>query len=283
MGKIERFGALVVTFLIWITSAAHASGIDRVVRVSDGTTIHFEEMIKEIKKPTLVFIGEVHDNPGHHRAQLSFIRSLHESGFPVAIGLEIFRADSQRDLDLWTRGDFVLEKFLPVFHDNSHAPWQWYRDIFLYARDNAIPLIGLNVPDAITQKVSRQGFASLSTEELRQLPPGISCDVDAEYMDFIRRAHEGHAKHDDKSFRSFCEAQMLWDKVMAWHLIEFKKKNPGKTVIVLAGVGHSWKRGIPVQVKRQSPYQSTVILPEIPFLTGRRRMTSGDADYILLQ
>lgn len=75
---------------------------------------------------------------------------------------------------------------------------------------------------------------------------------------------------------------MVWDKTMAWHLVEFLKKNPLRTMVVLAGVGHSWKRGIPEQIRRQSILRYTVILPEMPGHIGIDTATTDDADYILL-
>jgi uncharacterized iron-regulated protein len=239
-------------------------------------------MIQEIKKSTIVFVGETHDNGRHHEAQLDIIKSFNEFRLPFAVGLEMFRANAQDRLDLWTSGKLTLQDFLPFFNDNWRAPWPWYRDIFLYAKDNSIPMIGLNVPRDITEKVSRQGFSSLTRDELKQLPPGISCDVDAAYMDFMSTAHEAHAKEDSTSFRHFCEAQMLWDKSMAWHLLLFAKNNPGKKIIVLAGVGHAWKRGIPEQLRKQSAIDYTVILPEIPGHVGINDVTAGDADYVLV-
>ncbi len=143
-------------------------------------------------------------------------------------------------------------------------------------------MIGLNVPEAITKKVSREGFSSLTDDELKQLPPGISCDVDREYMDYIRKAYRIHAAVDS-SFVHFCEAQMIWDKTMAWNLAEFLKKNPKKTVVVLAGIGHSWKRGIPEQLGKLSGLSFKVILPEVPEHVTRLTILSQDADYVLLQ
>ncbi|HAM52135.1 MAG TPA: hypothetical protein DCP92_16135 [Nitrospiraceae bacterium] len=282
MKRYKLFLIFGVLFPTCFTTVAESVSYDRVLRVHDRKIIQFSQMIKEIKKKPIVLLGENHDNMRHHEAELDIIKSLNESRLPLAIGLEMFRSNGQNSLDLWTSGKLTLEKFLPFYYDNWHAPWPWYRDIFLYAKENRIPMIGLNVPTEITEKVARQGFSSLGSEELKQLPPEISCDVDATYMDFISRAHGARAKKDDASFRHFCEAQMLWDKSMAWHLLEFVKKNPGKTVIVLAGVAHSWKRGIALQLRRQSAIDYRVILPEIPGRVGIIDVTSDDADYILL-
>jgi uncharacterized iron-regulated protein len=252
-----------------------------VLRVRDGKIITFAGMIADVKKADFVFIGEVHDISGHHRDELAIIRAFHESDAPTAVGLEMFRADSQPVLDSWVRGKMSVKQFLVSYYDNWREPWPLYRDIFQYARDHEIPLLGLNVPDRIAEKVAREGFAALTPAERKQLPPGISCNVDPTYMEFIRKAYAGHAAHD-RAFVNFCEAQMVWDKSMAWHLIAYVKKKPGRTVVVLAGVGHAWKRGIPEHVGMDSKYTYRVVLPLIPDQIDRETVTTEDADYVLL-
>ncbi len=273
-----------LVFLLTLLSAfrtADSSAYERVLRVSDSKVIPFKQMIEDIKLCGIIFVGESHDSEKHHMAQFDIIKSLEESRVPLAIGLEMFRADNQRDLDLWTTGKLEMNHFLRLYYENWGAPWPWYKNIFLFAKDKGIPMVGLNVPGEISRKVSREGFSSLTGEEMKQLPPGITCDMDAAYMDFMRKVH-GDFHKDAKSFRFFCEAQMVWDKTMAWHLLEFLKRNPLRTVVVLAGVGHSWKRGIPEQVRRQSNFRYTVILPEMPGHIGIDTATTDDADYILL-
>jgi uncharacterized iron-regulated protein len=100
-------------------------------------------------------------------------------------------------------------------------------------------------------------------------------------MEFIRKAYAGHAMHD-RGFVNFCEAQMVWDKAMAWHLIAYVKKKPGMTVVVLAGVGHAWKRGIPEQMGMDANFTYRVVLPLIPDQVDRKTVTTKDADYVLL-
>ncbi len=282
MNRIVYKGALsAVLFLAFIMTNS-CSVNDDVLRTRDGDVIQFGQMVGEIKKANIIFVGESHDSERDHQIQLDVIKSLNKAGAALAIGTEMFRADSQKQLDEWTKGTLGLNDFLRVYYKNWNMPWSLYEDIFVYARDNRIPLIGLNVPEEITQKVSREGFSSLTDAELKQLPPGISCDVDRAYMDFIRRAYSVHGR-DEKSFVSFCEAQMVWDKTMAWHLTEFLKKNPHRTVVVLAGIGHSWKRGIPEQVKRLSSLSYRVILPEVPEHVSGVAALAQDADYIMAE
>jgi uncharacterized iron-regulated protein len=267
---------------MFIMGAQGCPSYERVLRTADGKTILFLEMIEDIKKVNLIFVGEFHDRISHHQAQLDIIKALDRSGVPMAVGLEMFRADSQKELDRWVEGSSGENEFMRVYQTNWSVPWSLYKDIFLYARQHRIPMAGLNVPDEITRKVSRQGFSSLGSEDLKHLPPGISCDVDEGYMNFIQRAYGAHHT-EGKSFVHFCEAQMVWDKTMAWNLMEFLRKNPQRTVIVLAGTGHSWKRGVPEQVERLSGLAYRVILPEVPGLIDPKAAHSLDADYILLE
>jgi len=271
---------LVIT--LFIMGVKGCSSYEHVLRTEDGKTILFREMIEDIRKVNLIFVGEFHDRSRHHQAQLDIIKALDRLGVPVAIGLEMFRAESQKELDRWVDGSSEENEFIKVYRANWTLPWPLYKDIFLYARQHRIPMVGLNVPDEITRKVSRQGFSSLGSEDLKRLPPGISCDIDEGYMNFIQRTYGAHHA-EGKSFVHFCEAQMVWDKTMAWNIMEFLRKNPQRTVIVLAGTGHSWKRGIPEQVEKLAGPPYRVILPEVPGLIDPKAAHSLDADYILLE
>ncbi len=253
----------------------------KVLRISDHKVITFGEMIDDVRKADIVLVGETHDSMKDHAAELDVIQALHDRNATIGIGLEMFRADSQKSLDEWSSGTLDEAKFIRIYYNNWRMPWPYYGDILLYARNQAIPIVGLNVPDAVSRKVATTGFASLTPAERALLPPGISCNVDPRYMEFIRRVYETHGAQDD-TFVHFCEAQMVWDKSMAWHLIGYMKKHPGRKMVVLSGTGHAWKRGIPEQLKELSSYSYKVVLPQVPDERQRSSITTSDADYIFL-
>jgi uncharacterized iron-regulated protein len=252
-----------------------------VYRVSDGGTLSVEKMVRELRAVDVIFIGELHDSPENHFLQSEVIRILHEAEVPLAVGLEMFRADDQRTLDAWTQGELPLDRFLPRYYANWRMPWPLYRDIFLYAREHRIPLIGLNIPDAVSKAVASKGFGSLSAAEREQIPQGITCDVDARYREFIQRAYSGHIHPSDRKFNNFCEAQLVWDRSMAWHIAQFREQHNKTAIVVLTGVGHAWRRGIPEQLTRYAKLQSRVILPTVPGDLERRTVTIQDADYLV--
>lgn len=276
---------LILSVVVFISEFCHMTEINageiRVFRVSDRKTISYGQMTDDLRKAKLVFVGETHDNELHHRLQLDIIKALHSLKIPVALGMEMFTAESQNVLDRWMAGTISENNFIQAYYANWNFPWPLYGDIFLYAKDNKIPLIGLNVSPVIAQKVARSGFSSLTREEREKLPPETGCAVDKKYMEFIRRAYAMHG-HRDKQFLYFCEAQLLWDQVMARNLLEFLKRNPGRTVIVLTGNGHAWKRGIPEQIRTLSEKTAyRVLLPFVSGYTGPAELTVEDADYIL--
>ena len=258
----------------------YASTVERIHRVSDGKVLSLSELAKDLIDSRLVFVGEIHTYQSHHHMQLQTIRALKKAGAPVAIGLEMFRRDSQTDLDRWMEGELSEKEFQKIYYKNWNYPWPLYRDIFLFAQDHNIPMIGLNVPPEITKQVAREGFASLSPKQRGDLPM-VTCRVDPEYMAFVRRSLGMHG-HGGMEFTNFCEAQLVWDTAMAWTLLRFLEKDPKATVVVIAGKGHSWKLGIPAQIKSRSTLPFRVILPEIPGRIERGNISLAEADYVWL-
>jgi uncharacterized iron-regulated protein len=254
---------------------------DDVLRLKDEKTIHWDQMIQEIKGSKIVLVGELHDEPKHHEYQLRIIEALHNQGSSLAIGLEMFRANNQASLDRWVGGNLSLEQFLPIYSANWPNPWSLYQDIFLFSKEMKVPLIGLNVPPEIPAKVVSKGFSSLSQDEIRQLPPGITCNVDETYMGYIKRIFPSRPSGNE--FVHYCEAQLVWDNAMALHTVNYLETHPGATVIILTGWDHAWKRAIPRQIDRLNrQYTFSVILPEL-VKTERDIITAADADFLILR
>jgi uncharacterized iron-regulated protein len=269
--------------LFWIIAAAMPllAGCQDgdVVRLKDRAAIPFDRMIGEVSKSRVIVIGETHDNQSHHDLQLKIVRTLREGGLPLAVGLEMFRAENQELLDNWWRWGMPTEQFEALYRENWGMPWLLYRDIFLYTRQKRIPLVGLNVPREIIAKVAREGYGSLTEAERKKLPPGLTCTIDEEYRAFIRKTFTEHAQASGRSFDHFCEAQMVWDTAMAIYALEYLDKNPGSRIVILAGSVHAWKRAIPRQIATMRPDVTvSVILPDPD---GKGGLTVEDADYMV--
>jgi uncharacterized iron-regulated protein len=230
----------------------------------------------------IIFVGERHNDTGHHDIQLRIIRTLHNIGNPVAIGLEMFTARDQQYLDSWVQGALPEKELIRAHARNWGNTWKFYSSIYRYAREKGIPLIGLNVPGEITTQVARRGFSSLSPDQRSQLPL-VSCEIDEKYRSFIKTALSVHDLSGSRDFESFCEAQLIWDTAMAFRLVRHLELNPDVTVVVIAGSSHSWRPGIPEQLSRFGDgINYRIILPEVAPVQTRESISRDVADYLWL-
>ncbi|WP_373501305.1 ChaN family lipoprotein [Desulfococcus sp.] len=250
----------------------------RIMDIETGREMPLSDLLPELKKNRILFVGEVHDQQAHHEVQLSIIRALHESGTKVAIGMEMFRKDSQADLDRWVEGEITLKDFRPVYDDNWNFPWPLYGGILTYAREKRIPVVGLNVSKGITRQVARSGFQSLDGRQKEALPM-VTCHVDEKYMHFIKESFGLHG-HGRLNLTYFCEAQLVWDKSMAVHALEYLFSRPESLMVVVTGKGHAQKMGIPAQIRKRSSLPLTVMLPQLPESLVSGPQGRDDADYL---
>ncbi len=265
---------ILTAIILFIPAIAAAHSFD----LNKNQVVTLDQIITDLAGVQVVVVGETHDVKAHHDAQLQIIKELHEKGKALTIGLEMFRRDGQPQLNRWVAGEIDEAEFARIFADHW-SEWPLYRDIFVYARDNKIPLLGVNIERDVVSKVARAGFGSLSDQQREKLPLA-ACNVSDKYRNFMRRTLSGHPL-EGTAFENFCEAQILWDASMATNLAEHLASNPEQTVVILAGNGHSWKHGIPEQLERLGYDNSRVLLPEIPGRIDLQHSSADEADYLL--
>jgi uncharacterized iron-regulated protein len=238
------------------------------------------QAVKRMQNVRIVLVGEHHNNADHHLAQLQIIQALHNAGRKVAIGMEMFRQESQQALNQWTAGQLEEDQFIKIFNDNWTFGWKLYRPILTYARDNQLPVVGLNVSRKITAQVAYYGFESLNSEQKGALE-GITCNVTPEYRDFIQKAYGAH-EHGRMNLDRFCEAQLVWDSIMALNAIAYLNQHNETMLVIVAGSGHARKLGIPTQLAKRTAMPYVVILPETEGVFDRDTLSALDADFLLL-
>jgi uncharacterized iron-regulated protein len=280
--KLSSIVLLIICALSIFLPGCSKPPTDPIYKVSTRKYQSVEDAVHDMNSSQMIFVGEHHDNPHHHMNQLQLIQELHEvAESPIAIGLEMFETGDQEVLDMWVAGELEPAEFIKAYYRSWRLPWPLYRNIFLYAREHEIPLIGLNISNQVVKKVAQQGYSSLTNEDLEQLPPGVTCNVSRKYEKFIEKVYSWHGSKKEKSFANFCEAQVLWDTIMAVNLLKFHEINPGLKLVVLAGGGHSWKPGIPAQVAERKKLIMSVVLPESRKL-HRKNVVEADTDYLWL-
>jgi len=271
---------LTLMFMLLLLPCGAAHGA-RFAAIGEKKVVDLADVMKNVERSDVIFIGEIHYNQQHHAAQLDIIRTLHGKKIPVAIGLEMFTPEDQERLDDWSAGKLDEETFRPVYARNWSYGWDLYRDIFIFARDNKIPLIALNIPKTVISKVMAQGPSSLQENEI---PPKISWSLNASQADYMRTiARQVFGNNPpEKYLARLSEAQALRNSGMAWNIARFKQKHAADRVVVLAGIWHAVKHGVPELLEKHGKFTYKVIVPELAEF-NLENATVREADYLIMR
>ena len=230
------------------------------VRLSKTPTI--EQLIPELVHKRVIYVGETHTRYDHHLIQLEIIRRLHALYPQLAIGMEFFQQPFQQYLDAYIRGELDEREMLrrTEYYERWRYDYRLYAPILRYAREHGIPLVALNLPVEITQKVSRGGLDSLSEAERAQVPAEIDRSDEA-YAQRLKNIFDLHPEGQAPDFEHFLTAQLLWDEGMAQQIVDYLTRYPARRMVVLAGSGHlAYGSGIPRRVARRLPLESSLII-----------------------
>jgi len=250
--------------------------ITHAYRVADTQRVDIAQMVSELADTPLVLIGEQHDDMAHHELQLEVIALMQQQGRPLAIGLEMFEIQHQGALDAWVAGRLPEGAFIPVYQANwRNLSWGFYRAIFVYARDHRIPMVALNAPRDLVQKVAGQGLSALSEVDLKSMPAGIDTPMDASHLSSVA-GFGAIPGHNPQATHFIVQAQVLRNRVMAQTALHYLAAHPKARLVVLTGGLHAWRRGgIPAELEGQA---HRVILPP---MSGMDVTNPNSADYVL--
>ena len=121
---------LSVTVFFSVPFVIKAHLVHEIFDLQKGEKLLMPKIISDLKKNKIILVGEHHTNKNHHFAQLSVVQALNEAGVQVAIGLEMFRKDSQEALNRWVNGDMDEEEFQKIYYDNWNYSYSVYQMIF---------------------------------------------------------------------------------------------------------------------------------------------------------
>ena len=253
--KLIKLCALSLSIFLLGSSAAAAS---TTANPQPGQTYTNQEILQQLVKAKVVYLGETHDSAEDHQAQLAILREMQRQNRKIAIAMEMFQRPFQSAIDNYLAGKLTEEQLVEQteYDRRWRFPWESYAPILRFAKENQLPVLALNTPSEVTRKVARQGLESLTAEEKKHIPPISEIRTDnAEYRQLLLEVFQQHQKAgqgNSTAFERFLQAQVLWDETMAEKIAEFVKANPDYQVVVLAGKGHIiYGYGIPSRVERR--------------------------------
>ena len=253
--KLIKLCALSLSMFLLCSSAAIAKPI---ANSQPQQTYTNQEILQQLLKARIVYLGETHDSIEDHQAQLAIIQEMQRQNRKIAIALEMFQRPFQGVLDQYLAGKITEKQLIEQteYSQRWRFPWEYYAPIVRFAALNQLRLLALNTPSEVTRKVATQGLESLTADEKEHIPPLSEIRTDnAEYRQMLLEVYQQHqkaAQGNSTAFERFLQAQVLWDETMADKIAEFVKANPDYQVVVLAGRGHIvYGYGIPSRVERR--------------------------------
>jgi len=238
------------------------AAVGQVLHMPTGLETSKETMLEHAAETRIVYVGETHDNPASHRLQLEILSHMQqENPGKVTLAMEMFTPEQQEVLDRWTAGELSEKEFLKEV--NWYKTWQmdfaYYRPLLAFARDNQIPVRGINAPKELVRAIGMAPVDEQPTEIKNRLP---EFDLTDPYQQAMTKAIYGAHPVSDSMKAGFLRIQTLWDESMAENLTDYLQSDQGtgRQVVVVAGGNHvSYGFGIPRRVFRRLPLSYLLI------------------------
>ena len=245
-----------MAFCLCLGSCALRSDVERV----EGAANLDERIWEKVKKADVVYVGETHDDPAHHRYELDLVCGLLKRKMKFAIGWEMFDKTQQGTMDAWASGAISLQAMLAKTdfqkHWGTYSPA--YAQILQIAGNASVPNLALNAPPELASKDCSE--RTIDGDEKAMIPTGFVATQQA-YRNFVAMMGDHPGMHETDQ-RLFFDAQNVWDQTMASTILEFKSRTPKTLLVVFTGRGHvSGGYGIPFYVREKAKLKQLILLP----------------------
>lgn len=211
----------------------------------------------------ILLLGEVHDNPAHHRLRSQLIlaiaaRAPRTATSRVALVFEHIRADQHLALSAFRaadrrqpRGALALLEALQ-WKNSGWPAAEMFEPLFGAALDLEWPIVPGNVASDDMRAVAQNGMSALASAEVTRL--GLATGLPPRLQDAL--LGELEASHcgllPRSAFGAMADAQRYRDAFMAMALVD--SANTYGRAILLAGNGHvRADRAVPWHIRQLAP------------------------------
>jgi uncharacterized iron-regulated protein len=240
-----------------VQSMAVQSPADLWIDTITGEKEDFPDVVEDLSKVDVIFLGERHTIPRHHDLQAKVVSALGNKNIPFALGLEQMESEQQPKLDRFNRGEIDFDRLA------KETDWskRWnnyaqYAPILKAAQKAHAPVVALNARAETIRQVARGGGVERLSAELRKQLPARMQLADPVYEKLLSMQLMVHMAAKPEVLRPMIEAQMVRDEAMAESLAAFRKTDstPYRKMIVLCGSGHiAYGLGLPARVRARLP------------------------------
>ncbi|OKH12133.1 ChaN family lipoprotein [[Limnothrix rosea] IAM M-220] len=223
------------------------------------------KILAVLEQAPVVYLGEIHDHLADHEAEYDLLTKLYTNNQNLALGFEMFQRPFQPYLSRYLADEMTEEELqeLSEYDRRWGFDWEYYAPLLRFAKAHQIPLVALNTPAEITNKVAVEGLDSLEEQDYRYIPARQDLDFSNQaYLDEIEASFLAHIEGDYGNqavkLENFTAAQILWDETMAEAIADYLQDHPEQQFITFVGQAHLANNyGIPDRVARRIPTVTT--------------------------
>ncbi|MGO9112319.1 MAG: ChaN family lipoprotein [Thermoguttaceae bacterium] len=238
--------------------APSATAFDRAllwVDACEGEPVEYANVVKDLGKAHVVYLGERHTLERHHDTQAGLIADLAHGGASLAVALESLETSQQASVDRFNRGEINFDGLAAAIDWAKRWPdYKQYRLVLDAARRAKAPVIGLSPSPELIRAIARStGVDRLDAKLRKQLP--LEMDFkDPVYKNLLAAQMMVHMAASPQRLRPMIEAQIARDEAMAAALADYLRSEAGRgrKAVVVCGSGHvAYGLGTPQRVRRR--------------------------------
>lgn len=215
---------------------------------AQGNQKTFDQIIEEIGKADVVFLGENHDDTVAHALQFEIFKSAFEKygkDRKVTLSMEMFERDVQTIVNEYLNNLISEQHFLL-----SSRPWgnykTDYRPLVELAKEHNLEVVAANAPRRyvnMVTKLGRESLNKLSPEAKKWLAPLPYAEPSEAYSSkFNALMGSMSDSTSSQKHNPILYSQALWDATMAYSISQNLKKNKNALIVHLNGAFHTENR-----------------------------------------
>jgi len=274
---------LIVCLLAIVTMAFTKDKPAYLIYDSEGKSVKYEKMLKQLSDADVILFGELHNCPITHWLQLELTVDIHGgTDRKLIMGAEMFEADNQMILDEYLGGVFSEDKF-----EDEAKLWTNYKTDYKplvnYAKENELSFVATNIPRRYANMVFKGGFESLDklSDEGRSYIAPLPIPYDPEVPAYKKMLEMGgmggHGVNEN-----FPKSQAIKDATMAHFILEHLEE--GSVFIHYNGSYHSDNHeGIVWYLREYGPEMNIYTITSVrqEAIDSLEEANSGVADFII--
>lgn len=216
--------------------------LDKIFETHTSEALSREAFGSRLRRAQVIYLGEAHDEPAHHRAQLDVLHRLVEMGDPPAVGFEVFAADETHLLTEYERRADDADAWLrraAGWTAHGDPNWNYYGTLLQYARSQHLELFGIDLEETLRRRLTRLGFDGLDAHDQAQLKP-TGFDDPTYRAVMIEALEASHCGYGDEAF--FVRLYDTWiarNDAMARAIVAMLNEDSSRPIVVIVGAGHT--------------------------------------------